>query len=123
MLAWAQPGTPSSGGKMESGIERREARRFTMTLPLTVRCNGPSGIEERQGKTRDVSFRGLYFWTDADFPAGSEIEFTLILPREVTRAADVNIRCTGRILRVEPRDGEHGIAARIEHYEFLPAAA
>jgi hypothetical protein len=108
---------------MENSAERREARRFTMTLPLTVRCSGPSGIEERQGRTRDVSFRGLYFWTDADFPAGSEIEFTLILPKEVTRATDVNIHCKGRILRVEPRDGDRGVAARIEHYEFLHSRA
>lgn len=102
--------------------ERRGTRRYSMVLPLSVRCSGPGGIVERPGKTRDVSFRGLYFWTDADFAPGAEIEFTLTLPKEVTMAADVNIKCTGRIVRVEPKDGDHGIAAQIEHYEFLPAA-
>jgi len=106
---------------MENGTERREARRFTMSLPLSLRCSGLGGTQEKTGKTRDVSFRGLYFWSDALLETGSEIEFTLTLPKEVTRSADVHIRCHGRVVRVEPRDSERGIAARIENYEFLPA--
>jgi hypothetical protein len=108
---------------MMNETDRRGSRRYTMELPLSVKSSGPGGTIERQGKTRDVSFRGLYFWTDADFPAGAQIEFTLTLPKEVTLAADVNIKCTGRIIRVEPNDSNRGIAAQIEHYEFLPTAA
>lgn len=108
---------------MGNESERRVARRYTMTLPLSVRCSEPTGIVERQGKTRDVSFRGLYFWTEGNFELGTEIEFTLILPKEFTLAADVYIRCSGRVIRVEPQNGSRGIAAQIEHYEFLPTAA
>jgi hypothetical protein len=50
---------------MANPAERRASRRFTMTLPLTIRANGPNGGIERQGQTRDVSFRGLYFLIDA----------------------------------------------------------
>jgi hypothetical protein len=35
-------------------------------------------------------------------------------------AGDVQIRCTGEVVRVEEHNGRHGIAARIEKYEFLP---
>jgi hypothetical protein len=35
----------------------------------------------------------------------------------------VHIRCYARVLRVEPHNGAHGIAARIERYEFLPSLA
>jgi len=35
----------------------------------------------------------------------------------------VHIRCFGQIVRVEPINERRGIAARIERYEFLPAAA
>jgi hypothetical protein len=108
---------------MANSIERRASRRFTMTLPLTVRPNGPGGGAERQGQTRDVSFRGLYFMMDADFDPGSAIEFILTLPREITMAGDVHIRCFAEIIRVEPHNGRRGIAARIDRYEFLPAAA
>ena len=76
---------------------------------------------EQQGQTRDVSFRGLYFWVDADLAPKSSIEFILTLPREITMAGDVYIRCFAEIVRVEPREGRQGIAARIERYEFLPA--
>lgn len=108
---------------MANGIERRSARRFMMTLPLTVRSSGPDGAVEKFGQTRDVSFRGLYFLTDAHFEPGNEIEFVLTLPKEITLAGDVHIRCYGQVVRVEPHNGRRGIAARIERYEFLPAAA
>ena len=93
-----------------------------MTLPLTVRSSDPGGSEWR-GQTRDVSFRGLYFLIDADFEPGSAIEFVLTLPREITMAGDVNIRCFAEIVRVEPHNGRRGVAARIDRYEFLPASA
>ena len=107
---------------MDHSAERRASRRFTMTLPLTVRSSDPGGIE-RQGKTRDVSFRGLYFLAEADFAPGMPIEFVLTLPREITLAGDVHIRCFAEIVRVEPHENGRGIAARIERYEFLPTAA
>jgi len=94
-----------------------------MALPLTIRANGPNGGTDRQGQTRDVSFRGLYFLMDADFEAGSPIEFVLTLPGEITMAGDVHIRCFAQIIRVEPHNGPRGIAARIDRYEFLPATA
>jgi hypothetical protein len=106
---------------MANSIERRASRRFTMTLPLKVRENGPNGGIERQGQTRDVSFRGLYFLIDADFEPERSIEFVLTLPREITMAGDVHIRCFAQIIRVEPHDNRRGIAARIDRYEFLPA--
>lgn len=107
---------------MANSMERRASRRFNMTLPLTVRSTGPGG-GERQGQTRDVSFRGLYFLIDAEFEPGSKIEFVLTLPREITLAGDVHIRCFAEIIRVEPQNGRRGIAARIDRYEFLPTAA
>jgi hypothetical protein len=107
---------------MFQSTERRASRRFTMTLPLTVRSSEPGG-REQQGRTRDVSFRGLYFLSDADFEPGSSLEFILTLPREITLAGDVNIRCFAQVVRTEPDSGQRGVAARIERYEFLPAGA
>jgi hypothetical protein len=108
---------------MEQGAERRASRRFTMTLPLTVRSSDPSGSEWK-GQTRDVSFRGLYFLIEAaDFAPGSPIEFILTLPREITMAGDVHIRCFAEIVRVEAHNGRRGVAARIDRYEFLPTSA
>jgi hypothetical protein len=111
------------GGAMSDGADRREARRFNMTLPLRVLPNEPHG-SELTAQTRDVSYRGLYFLTEIKFPVGSEIEFVITLPEQVTQSGDVNIRCLGQIVRVEPTtNGRMGIAAKIERYEFMPATA
>jgi hypothetical protein len=83
-----------------------------------------SESREIRAHTRDLSYRGLYFLADANFKIGSEIDFVITLPEQVTQSGDVNIRCQGQIVRVEPGDnGRVGIAAKIDRYEFLPAAA
>jgi hypothetical protein len=108
---------------MESGVERRAARRFSMMLPLKVRFAAENGVTEQAGETRDVSFRGLYFLIEASVETGSSIEFVLTLPQQITLAGDVHIRCYARVLRVDQHNGRRGVAARIERYEFLPASA
>ena len=105
--------------EMANGAERRTSRRYTMALPVTIRANGSGDTAELQGKTRDVSFRGLYFTTDANCDPGSEIEFILTLPKEITQANDVNIHCFGHVVRVEKQEDGRGVAARIDRYEFL----
>jgi hypothetical protein len=108
---------------MGDGAERREARRFTMSLPMRVFPREAQG-RELDAHTRDVSYRGLYFLAEADFKVGSEIDFVITLPQQVTQSGDVNIRCVGEIVRIEPAEnGSKGIAARIARYEFMPAAA
>lgn len=92
-----------------------------MMLPLRLRYPNGSDFTERDGETRDVSYRGLYFHTESAPEAGSSIEFVLTLPQQITMAGDVHIRCYGRVLRVESHDGRQGVAARIDRHEFLPA--
>jgi hypothetical protein len=103
--------------------DRREARRFTMTLPVRVVAHDAKSTELK-ANTRDVSYRGLYFLTDARFEDGGEIDFVITLPQQMISAGDVNIRCHGKVVRVEPTGNGHtGIAAKIERYEFVPARA
>jgi|SRR5579862_6500341 len=106
---------------MENVTERRVARRFTMALPLLVRVDHGTGLLESTEQTRDVSFRGIYFLTERPYAAGENIEFVLTLPREITMAGDVKIRCFGQVVRVESQSVPVGVAARIERYEFLPS--
>lgn len=92
-----------------------------MALPLTLRASSPNGESERQGRTRDVSFRGLYFTSEAAYETGNSLQFILTLPKEITMAGDVNILCHAQVVRVEPREELCGVAARIDRYEFLSA--
>src|SRR4030081_600393 len=108
---------------MVDGAERREARRFTMSLPMRVFPREAKG-RELDAYTRDVSSRGLYFLTAANFEIGGEIEFVITLPQQVTQSGDVNIRCLGEVVRIEPTEnGRVGIAARSARPECTPAAA
>ena len=117
------PAGSSQGAVMADLSDRREARRFVMTLPVRVLAREGS-TQELKAHTRDVSYRGLYFLTEGGFEKGNEIDFILTLPQQVISAGDVNIRCHGRVVRVEPTDnGKTGIAARIDRYEFVPVRA
>ncbi|MDP9147488.1 MAG: PilZ domain-containing protein [Acidobacteriota bacterium] len=92
-----------------------------MSLPVRVKLGQADG-GELKAQTRDVSYRGLYFRTEAKLDGGSEIDFVLTLPQQIITAGDVDIRCHGCVVRVDHgENGTHGIAARIDRYEFIPS--
>ncbi len=106
---------------MGTGAERREARRYSMALPLRIISRSPDHPEVK-AETRDVSYRGLYFYVSSSVEIGSEIEFVLMLPKQITLSGDVNIRCRGQVVRIDENGTRRGIAARIDRYEFLHVA-
>jgi c-di-GMP-binding flagellar brake protein YcgR len=103
--------------------ERRNTRRYDLTLPISIRFTAETLTNRREGKTRDISTRGLYFVVTHDLSAGSDVDITLTLPAEVTKGSDVFVRAQGKVIRVEPRleDGEPrlGVAAVIERYDIV----
>jgi len=100
--------------------DKRATRRFALHLPVSVRY-GENG-QESEAQTRDVSARGVCFYLDSAMQAGSNIDFTLTLPPEITLTESIRVRCKGRVLRVEggPTNGKMAVAAVIDEYEFLP---
>ena len=101
------------------GAELRGTRRFALQLPLAV--HAAESATAQIASTRDVSARGIFFYLDTPLAEGSKLEFTLTLPPEITLTDSIRVQCTGRVVRVQEGmpDGKIGIAARIEHYEFL----
>ena len=90
---------------------------------MVVRFPEDGAPIDATAETRDISFKGLYFSLDKSCKAGSALEFVLTLPKEITLAGDVQIRCMGEVIRVDDKQsGKCGIAARIDKYEFLPRA-
>ena len=108
---------------MSSMTERRTARRYDLTLPVSIRGASERVAGRTEGKTRDISTRGLYFVVGQELAAGSELDITLTLPGEITHGSDVLVRAQGKVVRVEPRleDGETrmGVAAVIERYDIV----
>jgi hypothetical protein len=102
--------------------ERRTARRYDLSLPVMIRVPVEQATS-RNGKTCDISTRGIYFTIDQDLGAGAELDITLTLPAEVTRGSEVFIRAMGKVIRVDktPDNGSPrvGVAAVIERYEII----
>jgi hypothetical protein len=105
--------------------ERRTARRYELSLPVVVRSPLQLQVEPKNGQTRDISTRGVYFLIDEQMAPGTELDFTLTLPAEITRGTEVFIRAHGRVVRVERKsdDGADklGVAAVIEKYDIIRA--
>ena len=109
---------------MENQPDRREMRRFNVQLPAQVMLHN-DGVHEVITLTRNVSARGVFFYVDQRVTPGSEIEFVLTFPPELTFTQSIRVRFAGTVVRVEEptRDGRIGIAAAINHYEFLSDTA
>ena len=108
---------------MSITTDRRIARRYDLSLPIIVRIPAERVGNAQNGRTRDVSTRGLYFVIDQDLQAGSELDITLTLPAEITHGTDVFVRASGRVVRVETRmqdnEARLGVAAVIERYDII----
>lgn len=100
--------------------DRRTARRYDLSLPVLIRV--PVDRDACNGKTRDISTRGVYFVVQDDLAAGAELDLTMTLPAEVTGGTEVFIRAIGKVVRVEkhPENDHHiGVAALIQRYEIV----
>jgi hypothetical protein len=108
--------------------ERRMARRYDLSLPVNVRLPINREPGTHNGQTRDISTRGVYFMMQKDLAPGTEVDFTLTLPAEITRGTEVFVRAHGRVVRVDKQDDDAaretvGVAAVIERYDIIRGEA
>jgi PilZ domain len=107
--------------------ERRMARRYDLSLPVHVRLPINREPGSHNGQTRDISTRGVYFMMNKDLTPGTEVDFTLTLPAEITRGTEVFVRAHGRVVRVDRQTDEDqesiGVAAVIERYDIIRGEA
>ena len=103
----------------EAEQEQRNTRRFSLQLPVSVKYVDGSS-KEQAAQTRDVSARGVFFYMDANVKEGSDLEFTLTLPSEITLTDSIRVRCKGKVVRVEEKGTTRiGVAAAIDQYDFI----
>ena len=84
--------------------ERRQAPRYAVEWPVEL------GVAN--GRTRDVSTSGVFFELDEPFVPGAPIRVSLAL------GGGSCLRCEGRIVRVERREGKLGIAVAVAAQRF-----
>ena len=94
--------------------ERRSAQRLPMTLLMRV-SPSPRTPNGEDTITKDVSTKGVFFYSSTAWSQDEKIEFLLALPPTGTQ-----VRYKGRVVRVEPyRGGTFGVAVATEAYEYV----
>jgi hypothetical protein len=96
--------------------ERRDHQRIRFEAPATV----TGGQHRIAASTRDITHRGLFFFTDARFEIGSEIDILITLPEEVGMPVSGMVCCHGRVVRSDSGSGQYGVAVEIDRLLPVP---
>jgi len=83
--------------------ERRRGERFKVALPVQLN----DGI----GTTCDISTSGIFFETERAYSIGDIIRLSLNFEHET-------LQCEARVVRVEQRNGQFGVAVELKSYVF-----
>lgn len=106
----------------QARAERRRDLRFSLHLPVKMKPL-QSSVQEESSMTENVSAGGVFSYVERRLPEGTPVELLLTLPAELTLVKSVRVRCKGKVVRVvnSAIPGKIGMAAVIEHYDFLRA--
>jgi hypothetical protein len=120
-LAFARKNGQERGGLVS---DARTGKRFPLELPIKIHRAEEGG--QHAGVTGNLSAAGVYIRADAALEVGSNVEFEITLPPEVTGAKEnVVVQCRGRVVRTdEPAAGSapteaRGVACVIDSYDFV----
>lgn len=107
--------------------ERRQARRYSVYLPLQVFLSGALPAKFHSAQLRDVSRTGIYFHSNIAIEPGAGLELTFALPGERGPRASVLVRASAKALRVSTIETDpkpiYGVAATIERLDFVRPVA
>lgn len=108
---------------MQSVMEqKRKHRRYGVSLPIHIESEKEDGsVLSEDTITQDLSARGVYLVLSDDLELSSKIQMELTLPPEITQGKAVRVRCRGRVVRIDRKNGDKsiGVAATIDKYEFI----
>jgi hypothetical protein len=119
--------------------ERRIAPRKECTVPLRFRvaksvdslARETAGASARtplgtiEGESVNLSERGIYFRSRQRVNVGEPLEMYFTIPRELTGRSAEQVRCSARVVHVEPqadRQGLVGVGAAVERFEPMSSA-
>lgn len=99
--------------------EKRAVPRVPWQLPASVSFRGSA---RAQAELKDISSRGLFFFTEAKVEENSKLEIVLMMPPELQQVGRQWVCCQATVVRVEEDKPNHkiGVAAVIDRCEALP---
>ena len=97
----------------------RAGTRIPIELPVSIHWKSPAGIERYvEAKTGDISGNGLFILTPVRLRHDTQIQFTVLLPSEVTKVP-VQLHCQGRVVRQKVRGADVGVGVIIDDYQLF----
>lgn len=100
--------------------ERRKLARLPLEVLLRIHLPGSEDIAFAE--TRDVSARGIFFYTHCErLEPGQELQCVMVLPEKLTAVPGPSlIGCRGRVLRVSRQLPQQriGVAMEVSSYDF-----
>ena len=110
----------------EFEISRRSTHTTdTANIPRDVAARTPAYVGTLEGELVNLSERGIYFRSRERLSIGEPIEMYFTIPREVTGGYLEHVRCSARVVHVEPAvdaQGMIGTGAAVERFEPMSAA-
>ena len=103
-------------------MEQRRTRRFKLQLPVSITRSGAEHVA-LAGRTKNISSTGVLFTTESEPDPAGVIEYVITLNNDGAQV--VNLRCIGKIVRLEREDTRYqshsgyDVAATLERYEFV----
>ena len=116
----SSPDRPSKGELVaKPEREKRAVPRVRWQLPASVSFHGSGRAE---AELKDVSSRGLFFFTQAKVEQNSKLEIVLMMPPEAQQFGNQWVCCQATVVRVEEDTHQQkvGVAAVIDRCEALP---
>jgi len=96
----------------------RGGTRIPVELPVQMRWKTQAGTERQaQGKTESMSGNGLFILARVRLKHDTPIEFTVLLPAEVTRTP-MQLQCVGRVVRQQKSGSPAGLGVVIDDYRL-----
>lgn len=95
---------------MNHNEEKRASQRIEVEVPVY--------IGKEKAVTRDISWAGIYFLTSQSFSEGGDLNFCLDLSYALP-GKPIKLDCHGEVLRIEQLGDKYGIAAKINHFQYL----
>ena len=91
----------------------------------TCRLSARTPFGTIEGESVNLSERGIYFRSRHRVSVGEPLEMYFTIPRELTGRSAEQVRCSARVVHVEPqadRQGLVGVGAAVERFEPMSSA-
>ena len=105
-------------------LDQRRAKRFELRLPVEVVRKSFLPVSS-VGETKNMSAEGVLFSATLEMEIGEPLEYIITFPSHLVNGGSVNLRCLGKVVRVEHTatgskdESSLVIGATLERYEFL----